>query len=221
METIRVLLADDHSLVRQGIAGLLRTQADLEVVGEASNGREAVERARELVPDVILMDISMPVMDGIQATGAIRREVPGAKVLILTVSDDDRDFYDAIKQGARGYLLKNLQASDLFRFIRAVHRGESPLDGSLTTKIWAGLSAKWAEGRPLEPVLTDRETEVLHLVGSGLSNREIAGQLYITENTVKIHLKHILGKLHLQNRVQAAVYAEQRGLLEDGQGRKQ
>lgn len=217
MDTIRIMLVDDHTLVREGIAGLLATQPDLEVAGQASNGQEAIEMARELLPDVILMDITMPVVDGIEATRTIKREMPSTKIVMLTVSEDDQDLFDAIKNGAQGYLLKNLRAHVLFEFIRDVHRGEAPISSAMAAKILTDLSAERPAAREASPNLTVREKEVLHLVGTGLSNREIARSLHIAENTVKIHLRNILDKLHLQNRVQAAVYAFKSGFLQDEQ----
>lgn len=217
MEPIRILLVDDHQLVRQGIASLLRTQPDLEVVGEAASGQEAVEKARELMPDVILMDIQMPGGDGITAT-----EMPSTKVLMLTVSEDNQDLFQAIKHGAQGYLLKNLPAERLFDSIREVYRGYAPISSRVAGRILSEVASapEPPAGAPRQGLaaLTAREREVLHLVGKGLTNREIARALYITENTVKIHLRNILEKLHLQNRVQAATYAQREGLIDPPEG---
>lgn len=213
MDRIRILLADDHTLIREGIKGLLATQPDFQVVGEASTGAEAVVMARELVPDVVLMDINMPGGNGIEATRAIRSETPVTRILILTVSEESQDLFDAVKSGAQGYLLKNLKSHVLFEHIRAVYRGEAPISSAMAAKILLDLSG----GGPSQEAtsgtrLTPREREVLQLVGEGLTNREIAGRLFIAENTVKIHLRNILEKLHLENRVQAATYAVREGL---------
>lgn len=222
MEPIRILLVDDHQLVREGIVSLLRTQPDLEVVGEAAGGQEAIEKARELMPDVILMDIQMPGGDGITATGIIKAEMPSTKVLMLTVSEDNQDLFQAIKHGAQGYLLKNLPAERLFDAIREVYRGYAPISSRVAGRILSEVASapEPPAGAPRQGLaaLTAREREVLNLVGKGLTNREIARALYITENTVKIHLRNILEKLHLQNRVQAATYAQREGLIDRPEG---
>lgn len=213
MERIRILLADDHALVRQGIRGLLETQPDFEVVGEASTGAEAVARARELLPDVILMDINMPGGGGIEATRVIKTEMPVTKILMLTVSEESQDLFDALKNGAQGYLLKNLKAEVLFENVRDVFRGEAPISSAMAAKILNDFSGRGAApAYDRGACLTSREREVLQLVGEGLTNREIAKKLYIAENTVKIHLRNIMEKLHLGNRVQAAAYAIREGL---------
>jgi DNA-binding NarL/FixJ family response regulator len=217
-EPLRILLVDDHTLFRRGVSALLEQRTDLQVVGEASNGLEAVARARELLPDVILMDIHMPVCDGLEAVDRIKREMPHVKVIMLTVSDDDRDLFSAIKSGASGYLLKNLEPHQLYAQLDAVGRGEAAINGMLAARILQELRRPVphtsAEQEPVE-TLTAREIEVLQLVVQGASNRQIADHLYITENTVKIHMRNILEKLHLQNRIQAAVYAVRSGLVDD------
>ncbi|MFQ6057297.1 MAG: response regulator [Anaerolineae bacterium] len=216
MEAMRVLLVDDHILFRKGLASLLAAQEDFEVVGEAGDGLEALERARELMPDLILMDITMPVCDGREATRLIMEEMPYVKIVMLTVSDDDRDLFEAIKAGAQGYLLKKLEPEELFEMLRGVSRGEAPISRLMASKILREFSRQTRlQPRGGEPgsALTDREREVLQLVTEGLSNAEIAEALYITENTVKNHLRNILAKLHLENRVQAAVYAVRKGLV--------
>lgn len=218
-EPVRVLLVDDHILFRKGISSMMASQPDLEVVGEASDGTEALEKARELMPDIILMDINMPRTDGLEATRLIKEELPYVKIVILTVSDDEQNLFEAIKSGAMGYLLKNLEPEELFDLVRGVYRGEAAISRNTATKILSELSRQ--AQRDHEPaisaktVLTDREKEVLQLVITGATNKEIASALYISENTVKNHLCNILDKLHLQNRIQAAAYALREGLISD------
>ena len=217
-DALRVLLVDDHVLFRRGLEALLVGRPGITVVGEAGNGLEAVDRARETMPDVVLMDIHMPLCDGLEAVSLIKREMPHVQIIMLTVSDDDRDLFTAIKNGASGYLLKNLEPSQLFEQLDAVRRGEAAITGAMAAKILQefrqpGLHAV-AQQEPLE-TLTPREIEVLQCVVEGASNRQIAEALYITENTVKIHLRNILEKLHLQNRIQVAVYAVRTGLVDE------
>lgn len=211
MDRIRVLLVDDHQLFRRGVASLLSGRDDIEVVGEASNGVEAVERARELMPDVILMDIKMPELDGLSATKQLKAEMPYVRIMILTVSETDEDLFQAIKSGASGYLLKNVDPEYLIASVQQVQRGEVPIAPTMAAKILRELTA------PPESTiqaLTGRERQVLELLAGGLANKEIAFQLKISENTVKNHLRNILEKLHLQNRVQAALYAVRMGLAD-------
>ena len=218
-EPVRVLLVDDHVLFRKGISSMMASQLDLEVVGEASDGSEALEKARDLMPDIILMDINMPHCDGLEATRLIKDELPYVKIVILTVSDDEQNLFEAIKSGAMGYLLKNLEPEELFDLVRGVYRGEAAISRNTATKILSELSRQ--AQRDQEPVisaktvLTEREKEVLQLVITGATNKEIATALYISENTVKNHLCNILDKLHLQNRIQAAAYALREGLIND------
>ncbi|MDQ7820386.1 MAG: response regulator transcription factor [Armatimonadota bacterium] len=209
MERIRVLVADDHALFRRGVTALLAGREDMEVVGEAADGEEAIERARELMPDVILMDIKMPGVDGLAATRRIKAEMPYVKILMLTVSETDEDLFEAIKAGASGYLLKNVDPEYLVACLRQAQRGEVPIAPTMASKILRELAA------PPEPAppLTARERQVLELLAAGKSNKEIALDLKISENTVKNHLRNILEKLHLQNRVQAALYAVRMGLV--------
>lgn len=215
---MRVLLVDDHALFRKGVAEQLASQDDVEVVGEASHGLEAIQMARDLVPDVILMDINMPKCDGLEATRQIKREMPHVKIIILTVADDDQKLFEAIKSGAQGYLLKNLEPSQLFDVLDSISRGEAPLSGVIAAKILNEFSQRGpdAQGQAdLIEALTEREIGVLELVVEGLTNKEIASKLHISVNTVKIHMRNILEKLHLQNRIQAAVYAVREGLVDE------
>ena len=216
MDRIRVLLVDDHTLFRKGLASLLQTQDDIEVVGEAANGKEALEKARELMPDLILMDIYMPEYDGLMATKMIKSEMPYVKIVILTVSDSDQSLFEAIKCGAQGYLLKNLEPRELFNMIRNVFRGEAPISSPLAAKILNEFVNKNLNNQKSpEETLTLREKEVLTLIAEGASNKEIAYKLNISENTVKNHLRNIMEKLHLQNRVQLAVFAIKKGIVRD------
>lgn len=218
MDRIRVLLVDDHTLFRKGLVSLLQTQEDIEVVGEARNGKEALEKARELMPDLILMDIYMPKYDGLTATKMIKSEMPYVKIVILTVSDSDQSLFEAIKCGAQGYLLKNLEPRELFNMIRSVFRGEAPISSPLAAKILNEFINRNQENQKSpEETLTLREKEVLTLIAEGASNKEIAYKLNISENTVKNHLRNIMEKLHLQNRVQLAVFAVKKGIVKDNE----
>ncbi len=221
MEALRILLVDDHVLFRKGVAALLATRPGIEVVGEANDGLEAVARARETMPQVILMDISMPNCDGLEAVRVIKREMPRVRIIMLTVSDDDHDLFNAIKNGADGYLLKDLEPQQLFAMLDGVRRGEVPMSGPIAARILQEFrkpGGQPADRQELREELTPREIEVLAEVVKGLTNKEIAAALSITENTVKIHLCNILDKLHLQNRIQAAVYAVREGLVQDPPG---
>jgi DNA-binding NarL/FixJ family response regulator len=219
MTKIRVLLADDHALLRKGVASILASQPDFEVVGEAGDGLEAIELARELMPDVILMDISMPGMDGLEATRRIVAEMPYARIIVLTFSDGERNLFEAVKSGAQGYVLKNIHPETLCGTLRSVVRGEAPVSGVMAARLLEEFARQ--ARRPQAPVeqpggeLTAREKAVLELVAHGKSNKEIASALSIAENTVKNHLKNILEKLHLENRVQAATFALRQGLVID------
>jgi two-component system nitrate/nitrite response regulator NarL len=217
MEPLRILLVDDHILFRKGVGALLAPRPDMEVVAEAGNGLEAIAKAREVVPDVILMDISMPKCDGLEAVRVIKREMPHVQIIMLTVSDEDRDLFTAIKYGAVGYLLKNLEPHQLFDRLEGVRRGEAAISGTIAAKILREFrqpTQSMVQAPEARDVLTGRELEVLEWVVEGDSNGQIAERLCITENTVKIHLRNILDKLHLQNRIQAAVYAVQEGLVD-------
>jgi DNA-binding NarL/FixJ family response regulator len=213
VEKKRILLADDHILFRKGLAQLLNSQPDFLVIGEAGDGLEAFEKARTLMPDLILMDVDMPRCDGREATRRIKAELPYVVIVILTVSDDEQDLFAAIKNGAQGYLLKKIDPTDLFEQLRGLARGEAALSRLMANKILREFArGEPASSRPTDGVLTDRERQVLRLVARGLTNREIAEALVIAENTVKNHLRNILAKLHLDNRVQAAAYALREGL---------
>ena len=208
---IRVLVVDDHAVVRQGIRALLATETDIEVVGEAENGREAVAEAEGLQPDVILMDLVMPEMDGIEAIGRITARQPEARILVLTSFAADDKVFPAIKAGALGYLLKDSSPEDLVAAIHQVHQGESSLHPTIARKLLQELSQPPDKPPTLEP-LTEREVEVLKLVAQGRSNQEIAGALVISEATARTHVSNILHKLHLASRTQAALYALREGL---------
>jgi NarL family two-component system response regulator LiaR len=208
---IRVLVTDDHAIVRKGICALLATESDIEVVGEAQDGDQAVEAAQALEPDVILMDLVMPGMDGIEATGRIARRQPEARVLVLTSFAGDDKVFPAIRAGALGYLLKDSGPEELVEAIRQVHGGESSLHPSIARKLLRELSEPTEQG-PNVDSLTEREVEVLQLVAQGQSNREISERLAISEATVRTHVSHILSKLNLCSRTQAALYAIREGL---------
>lgn len=205
---LRVLLVDDHTLIRKGISMLMDQWEGFEVVGEARNGEEAIELALRLRPDIILMDIYMPRLNGLEATRRIKALLPEIKVVILTIADDDETIEAAFAAGAEGYLLKTVEPQQLFYLLLDVARGEVPLASALTKKILPKLNSI-----PKDPLLSAREKEVLELVALGFTNREIAQRLYISENTVKNHLRNILEKLQTKNRLQAVHYALQHGLV--------
>jgi NarL family two-component system response regulator LiaR len=209
--TIRVLICEDHAIVRKGIRALLTTESDIKIVGEAGNGIEAVTQAAALNPDVILMDLMMPELDGIEATRQITSQQPDAHILVLTSFAADDKVFPAIKAGALGYLLKDSGPDELVQAIRQVAKGEPSLEPAIARKLLSELHHP--PEAPLTPdPLTGREVEVLRLISQGLSNREIAEQLVITERTVCTHVSNILGKLHLASRTQAALYALKEGL---------
>lgn len=211
---IKVLIADDHKLFRQGLIGLMRTREDLvEVLGEAATGIEAIELAESLHPDVILMDIYMPEMDGLQAAKEIRARFPNIAIVMLTSSERDGHLYEAVQLGVSGYLLKSLDANELFDLLTGVVRGETAMTRALASKLLKAVANRLADDAKGEEVLTERELYVLRLVASGATNSEIAEKLSISINTVKSHLKNILGKLQLENRTQAATYALKHGLV--------
>ncbi len=210
-QSIRVLIVDDHAIVRKGISALLSTEADIEVLGEAANGAEGVEKAEALRPDVVLMDMVMPRMDGIEATRRITAMTGGPRVLVLTSFAADDKVFPAIKAGALGYLLKDSSPSELIRAIRQVHRGEPSLEPAIASKVLFEL-AHPPKAEPTTDPLTERELEVLRLIAQGYSNRQIADELVITEMTVRAHVSNVLSKLHLASRTQAALFALREGL---------
>ena len=210
---VRVLIADDHAIVRKGIRALLSEAGGFEVVAEVADGQQAVLRAEELHPDVILMDLLMPVMDGIEATRRITSHRPAARILVLTSFAADNKVFPAIKAGATGYLLKDSSPEDLVRAIRQVHRGEPSLHPAIARKLLHEI-AHPPELQPAPEALTAREMAVLRLIAEGLSNQEIADRIMVSEPTVRAHVSRILGKLHLASRTQAALYAVREGLTD-------
>ncbi len=212
---MRVVLADDHALFRAGIASLLQAWG-LEVVGEAANGVEALELTRRLRPDLVLMDITMPDCNGLEATRLIKAELPETRIVIVTVSDDDEDLFEAVKSGAEGYLLKDMSREDLRVTLEAVATGEPALSRGLAAKILDefGRLARDGPAKQPEDELTPRERDVLQLVAEGATNREVSAALFLSEHTVNFHMRNILHKLHLRNRAQAVAYAIRSGLLE-------
>ncbi|MGB2854733.1 MAG: response regulator transcription factor [Dehalococcoidia bacterium] len=213
MDKISVLIADDHPVVRQGLHSFLQLQDDIDIVGEAADGLEAVEKVAELLPDVVLMDLVMPKVDGIAAIRRITALSPSTRVLVLTSFSDDDKVFSAIKAGALGYLMKDSSPADLAEAIRAVYRGEPSLDPAIAKKVMEHLSK--GEEVIAEEDLTIREKEVLRLIARGNSNKEIAASLRISEKTVKNHVTNILHKLHLSDRTQAALYAVRRKMAGD------
>lgn len=221
-DAIRVLVADDHELFRRGLEMVLQSEDDIDVVGEAGDGDEAVELASQHAPDLVLMDVRMPAgnthPDGIAATKAIKDTVPGARILMLTISDEEEDLYEAIKAGASGYLLKEISIEEVADAIRHVHSGQSLISPSMASKLLTEFAAMARQGEQQQqmpaPKLTEREMEVLRLVAQGMNNRAIAKELYISENTVKNHVRNILEKLHLHSRMEAVVYAVREKLIE-------
>ncbi len=213
---MRVLIADDHTLFRDSLRSLLEAN-DLDVVGEAENGAEAIKLAWQLKPDVVLMDLTMPEMDGMEATKRLAAELPEVKVVILTASDDDTNLFEAIKSGAKGYLLKDLESRQFFSLLEGVGRGEPALTPALARKLLDEFARPKKRSRESwDPdALTEREQEVLELMVTGVtSNRRLAKQLGVSENTVKFHVRNILDKLHLHNRAQVVAYALRHGMVE-------
>lgn len=217
MAKLRVLLADDHQLFREGLAGILNAQTDFEVVGEAADGLEAVVKARSLAPDMVIMDVGMPHMDGVEATRRILAEQPDVTIVMLTVRNEDEKLFEAIKSGAQGYLLKTIRSRDLLTMLRAAAVGEAALTPQLGGRMleeFRRLSQLTPQPPEEElPALTPREQEVLALVAQGDSDKEIADKLTISIHTVKSHMRNILGKLHLSHRYEAAQYAKRKGII--------
>ncbi|CAG0993131.1 Transcriptional regulatory protein LiaR [Gammaproteobacteria bacterium] len=210
-ERIRILIADDHAVVRHGLRALITTEPDLELVGEASDGVEAVNLHARLNPDVTLMDMAMPRKTGLEAIIDIMRSNPQARILVLTSFAEDEQVFPAIKAGATGYMLKDTAPRELLQAIRDVHCGQVSLHPTIARKL-VGELKRPADLPPAEDPLTEREVQVLALVARGLANQEIADKLFIGERTVRTHISNILGKLHLANRTQAALYAQREGL---------
>lgn len=204
VKPVRLLVVDDHHIVRQGLIALLATVPEMQVVAEASDGREALALFRQHQPDVTLMDLRMNVMNGVETTHAIRAEFPNARIIVLTTFDGDEDIYRALQAGARGYLLKGMDTEELLAAIRAVHSGKSRIPAPVAERLAERMNA---------PTLTERETEVLRLIVGGNSNKEIAAALFISEATVKTHINSLLSKLGVSDRTQAATTALQRGIV--------
>lgn len=215
MDKVTLLLVDDQMLFREGLRTLLSIQPDFNVIGEAGNGQEAVQRALQLRPHVILMDVHMPVLDGVAATRLLREQLPTARVIVLTTFDDDEYVFEGLRAGAIGYLLKDTPSEKLGEAIRAAARGESFLQPSIAAKVVAEFarSATTPRSNALTEPLSPRELEILRMVCAGASNREIGGALFITEGTVKNHLSNIFGKLNVRDRTQAALRAKELGLI--------
>ncbi len=217
-DPIRVLVVDDHALFRRGLEMVLDAEPDIEVVAEAADGAEALARAVETTPDIVLMDVRMPRRGGIDACTLIKDAVPSAKIIMLTISDEEADLYEAIKAGAMGYLLKEISIEEVAGAVRAVAEGQSLISPSMATKLLTEFASMIKRGDERQPVpsprLTDREMGVLRLVAKGLNNRNIAKALFISENTVKNHVRNILEKLQLHSRMEAVVYAVREKLLE-------
>ncbi len=221
-DPIRVLIVDDHALFRRGLEMVLAEEADIELVGEASDGAEAVEKADEALADVVLMDIRMPRRSGIEACRAMKEIAPSTKIVMLTISDEEEDLFEAIRAGASGYLLKDIPYDEVADVVRAVHGGQSLINPSMAAKLLTEFAAlakrdqsERAEQVPA-PRLTDREIEVLKLVARGMNNRDIAKELFISENTVKNHVRNILEKLQIHSRMEAVMIAVREKLIEFG-----
>ena len=208
-----IVIADDHGLFREGLRSIMEKWDDFAVVGEASNGQHALELARALLPDIVLMDIHMPVLNGLEATEKIAREMPAVKVVILTISEEESDLFAAIKAGASGYVLKDMPSRRLHSMLQGVLEGQAPLSGLMAAKMLDEFSRP-PQGQASAAVdaLTDREQQVLDLVARGLTNQEIGLQLHLSENTIKQYLHNVMEKLHLNNRVEAALYAVKQGI---------
>jgi DNA-binding NarL/FixJ family response regulator len=213
MDVVNILIVDDHTLFRTGIRKMLETETDMHVVGEAATGREALDQARELMPDVILMDIKMPDLDGVAAARTLHREMPHMGIIFVTMFEDDEFIFQGLQAGGRGYILKDADPETMLRAIRAVAHGESLLGTTVAQKVMRQFSALPGKQTSLFDDLTPRELEVLKLIAEGLSNKEIAEELTISEKTVKNHINNIFSKLHVNDRSQAILYAIRKGLV--------
>ncbi len=218
MKKYRILLADDHALFREGLAGIVGVQGDMEVVGEANDGLEAVVMAQDIKPDLVLMDVQMPGMDGLEATRQIKQLLPETTVVVLTVRDDDDKLFEALKNGAQGYLLKDIRSHEMLGKLRAALHGDAALSPTLAGRVLTefrrlSLNRRVDLGESKEDSLTDREMEVLALVSMGATDKEVADQLVISLNTVKTHMRNILSKLHVSTRREAAKAAQDKGIL--------
>ena len=219
-EPIRTMIVDDHALFRRGLEMVLEEEQDIELVGQASDGAEAVEKAAESLPDVVLMDIRMPRSSGIEACRAMKEAAPSAKIVILTISDEEEDLFEAIRAGASGYLLKDIPLDEVADAVRAVYGGQSLINPSMAAKLlteFATLAKRDDEERAQEvpaPRLTEREMQVLKLMARGMNNRDIAKELFISENTVKNHVRNILEKLQIHSRMEAVMIAVREKLIE-------
>lgn len=216
-QPIRILIVDDQSLFRRALSTLLSVEAEFKIVGDAANGEEAITMATKLQPDVVLMDLRMPVLDGVAATQRIRSILPRCQVIVLTTFDDDKAVFEGLKAGAVGYLLKDASTEDLFRAIRLAAQGQYALGPTVAAKVVAEFTRKskpiTQEQEPLVDALSPREIEILNLVATGISNKEIGSQLFISEGTVKNHLSKILGKLGVKDRLQAVLKAKEIGII--------
>ena len=213
MDAVNILIVDDHTLFRTGIRKMLEAESDMRVVGEAATGREALEQSRQLMPDVILMDVKMPDMDGIEATRRLCREMPHVGVIFCTMFEDDEFVFAGLQAGGRGYILKDADPETMLRAIRAVAHGESLLGSTIAQKVMRQFSAVPDRQMAVVDDLTPRELEVLTLIAEGLPNKEIAQELTISEKTVKNHINNIFSKLHVYDRSQAMLYAIRQGLV--------
>ncbi|MHB8085543.1 MAG: response regulator [Dehalococcoidia bacterium] len=213
MEAIKILIVDDHPVVREGIGSMLKREPDFKIVGEATNGLEAIEKVRELSPDVVLMDLRMPEMDGVEAITKIKEEKPEIKFIILTTYSDDEYIFKGIAAGARAYLLKDAPRDELFKAIRAVSRGESLIQPVVASRLLDKL-AELSKKTPSSEMLSERELEVLRLMASGVSNKDIAEQLSITQSTVKTHITSIFQKLNVTTRTEAVTTALRKGMIQ-------
>lgn len=215
MEQIKVLVVDDHSLFRGGVVEVIASQEDMQVVAEAENGREAIEKAREVQPDIVIMDLSMPVMGGVEATRLLLEVVPGANVLMLTISEKDEDLFDAMKAGARGYILKGADPEELVRAVTHIAQGGVIISPAMAPKLLAEVGVSREPQKREELGLSPREREILALIADGLTDREIAEELFISVNTAKTHLKNILIKLQVKSRAQIVARGARAGLLDE------